>query len=983
MNAKVEPGITYMRFSLREFVPPDKEQFNIEPDLQYGGSLSRGWLYVFLELTDENWDETGGSRVYFYAEAFVDPVEGESGDYRLVPIYTISEELENGKDIRIPIDERMESLPFNYRRVLGATNRMMTYHYYFSPIQLPWNRLPGFKQSSQWDTNDPFMLVFLREIESYEEFCSWRQGRVVPFFYIDEIGRRVVQRHSFESNSKDNLEGMIQLNPWQRDDNGVINFTLWDAAEFASICTTAVDVYREKLAILGGNDKEWVNEKHRVERQEYLVGRVIAEIVHNAEQRKTQAEQRLKDGDIDAESEIEACEDEIENYKDITHYSKCEDFVKKHLKKECAIQDQIDFWGACSQFNFDDGLQAMFADYQEFAEVFANATPEQIEQIIALNKFEDDFSVTTPEQRRHFVYDQAEDILASAIYRGNESHRGREMLEKLGDTFITDLEDKEVGDYSPLTTVYFSVGRKFTLASIQCLKALSYVFVERLPYHKDNGPGMELKVTAVKYLFNNRNMDMFQVGWESKRLYWRNGFTITNLWTYDPLDFLGCNTSLADDFNKPRYQALGAAMTTAVNLFNLMSAQQAIYQNDHWTDDAKQILSTTGAVADLLEATLSAFDDVVVNMDNCLGDFARSSLVKSRSYTLFVGKGVPFLGMVSGLIDAASAGFEARSSIRKNDWGSAAGYGTAAAGGIISAVASYLALKGITVAIAGGATAASGIGAPPGAIMGILGGVIMGAGYLIASFAGDTDFERWLRHCRWGEDYADGAGEDYWTVGDIEKWGNTNKSSEKNGLGGLERQLAALNNIRYRLRIRLKKQPLEFDDSIYKIINPLTKQEENPTRLRITIYPSIMYDHSVLQLELLACYAGDTQNLSPNRVDALEIEPRLSASSGVIVFSPNNNNNGSSQGLNYETKYSRTEIEKHPNGRITKVIFEHLVPPLYNTINIRCMLDVFGNQQVVYPINQDKEACKSSIDRLKIELNTFISTKEFTLYDKY
>lgn len=144
----------------------------------------------------------------------------------------------------------------------------------------------------------------------------------------------------------------------------------------------------------------------------------------------------------------------------------------------------------------------------------------------------------------------------------------------------------------------------------------------------------------------------------------------------------------------------------------------------------------------------------------------------------FAEKPLFIIGGVSAVIDVVCAGFDAYSASTRNDYSAMIGYGLGVGLG------SALIAIGCYVCYAGAGTAATGVGVPPGVLLGIIGGILVAAGWIVAIFTADSDIELFVAHCLWGDDYGSGSDDPTWACGSFASW-----------KGNINRQLTAMFNI--------------------------------------------------------------------------------------------------------------------------------------------------------------------------------------------
>lgn len=369
-------------------------------------------------------------------------------------------------------------------------------------------------------------------------------------------------------------------------------------------------------------------------------------------------------------------------------------------------------------------------------------------------------------------------------------------------------------------------------------------------------------------------------------------------------------------------------------------------------------------MVDLLESALDAFTHTA-SLQNSLGEFTRSRLVTSKNFALWANRSVVVLGLVSGIIDAYTAFSDAAHSAAKNDTWAYIGNVTTGAGALMTIASALVAASGTSLTV-GGVPVALGLA--------IAGGIIAGIGFIIEAFGGDTALETWLAHCYWGNEVGEAI--EPWTVGSLADWRST-RPGRNNQLGGLEKQLAALNNIRHRIVIRVQDATKQNDRDMFPgYYCRIRRQTIQPVRLRFTISPSLMYEYSIVQFELSAMFAGGNQYTkvthSPNTHLAVELDAsiRLSAQSGVLSA----REHGSSTAFCHFTKGS--------DGRVTEIVFEELFSAYEREVSFKLMVDIFGNQQLFFPANYGANESKTDITEISDTIDTGFD-KTFVLYNEH
>ena len=181
------------------------------------------------------------------------------------------------------------------------------------------------------------------------------------------------------------------------------------------------------------------------------------------------------------------------------------------------------------------------------------------------------------------------------------------------------------------------------------------------------------------------------------------------------------------------------ALKDVIEIINLAFSIQALYNSKGTVDITKNSIVLGGAVIDVV-AGMSIF----------------AKAVSKRSAAV--------LGIVSGTIDAVVGVWDTVTNIQEGDYDAAIGYGAVAVGGVVTAIGSYM----VFVALG---TSATGVGIVPGIIIGVIGAIISGVGWLIAAFSDDSDVEMWLKNCHWGVDGNKPiSAERDWAGGSFRKW---------------------------------------------------------------------------------------------------------------------------------------------------------------------------------------------------------------------
>lgn len=135
---------------------------------------------------------------------------------------------------------------------------------------------------------------------------------------------------------------------------------------------------------------------------------------------------------------------------------------------------------------------------------------------------------------------------------------------------------------------------------------------------------------------------------------------------------------------------------------------------------------------------------------------------------------------LSAAIDAVLAFKDGRDAYQKGDTSSLVGY---TAVGLGSALV-FLGWAGATLGVGSSVTV---IGFPAGLVMGVGGGILIAAGYIVAVFGADTELQSFVKHCHFGSQYGEGEASPGWAEGTFASWAD--------GVEGSTRQVKALYNV--------------------------------------------------------------------------------------------------------------------------------------------------------------------------------------------
>jgi hypothetical protein len=177
----------------------------------------------------------------------------------------------------------------------------------------------------------------------------------------------------------------------------------------------------------------------------------------------------------------------------------------------------------------------------------------------------------------------------------------------------------------------------------------------------------------------------------------------------------------------------------------------------------KNAMSTVGSLAELLEtsetvASLSkkllrygrevAEDGAprALEVAGEAAEVAQAAGSAGRTFLEFLGKSVAKkltpLAVVAGVADTITGSMEAYDEVEKGNYAGATAKMAVAAGGLLIAAAGILEVSGLLDA--------TGVGAPAGLVLGIVGLLVGAAGAIAGLFTGESELEAWADHCQYG-----------------------------------------------------------------------------------------------------------------------------------------------------------------------------------------------------------------------------------------
>ena len=189
---------------------------------------------------------------------------------------------------------------------------------------------------------------------------------------------------------------------------------------------------------------------------------------------------------------------------------------------------------------------------------------------------------------------------------------------------------------------------------------------------------------------------------------------------------------------------------TALSIFNLGMSIYAITRTTNTKDALIKTLVAGGALTNLIM--------------KFIGTSSKVTLSK--------------IGIITALIDAVNSENSRHKALSMDDHDLAIAQGVVTAGNIVAATGCAVTLVAYIEAgtIGGGAlgAGAGGIGAVPGAaagaLIGLIGGLIVIGGTVIAGYVTDTQYESWLEHSMWGDSFCESTEKPAWAVESFEKW---------------------------------------------------------------------------------------------------------------------------------------------------------------------------------------------------------------------
>jgi hypothetical protein len=185
-------------------------------------------------------------------------------------------------------------------------------------------------------------------------------------------------------------------------------------------------------------------------------------------------------------------------------------------------------------------------------------------------------------------------------------------------------------------------------------------------------------------------------------------------------------------------------------------------------------------------------------------------------------------------IDAISAAKDAKSAYDIADTSAAIGFTTVTVG-------STLMFLGFASAAAGVGASATIIGLPLGVVLGVGGGILVAAGYIVAVFTADNQMDTFVKHCRFGDVQLDEDDDTKtpWSQGPLRAW--------RDGEKGLDTQISVLYTILASFTVKpISAQTLEIrpgllmSDSVFKVSAQLVgigTKTDVPARVTLEVRP--------------------------------------------------------------------------------------------------------------------------------------------------